>query len=67
MAAKATYDRSIGEVLRAQLDAISQRVGVDPAAVPQMQPYLKQLSLPWEPKELLYEKDEEEDEAENDE
>ena len=61
MVAKAAYDRSLGEALRAQLDAISLRVGVDPAVVPQMPPYPEQLSRPWESEEPPYDEDEEED------
>ena len=64
MATKAAYDRSVGEALRAQLDTISLRVCVDSTAVPQMPPYPKQLSRPWEPKEPPYDQDKEDDEEE---
>ena len=40
MVTKAAYDRSVRETLRAQLDAISLRVGVDPTTILQMPPYL---------------------------
>ena len=59
MVTKATYDKSAGETL---LDAISLRVGADPSTVPHMPPYLDQLSRPWEPEELPYEEEDEEDE-----
>ena len=67
MATKAAYDRNVGEALRAQQDAISFRVYVNPSAVPQMPPYLEQLSRPSEPKEPPYEEDDEEDDDEDDE
>ena len=60
MATKAAYDCNIGEALRAQLDAISLRVGVDSFIVPQMPPYHKQLSRTWEPEEPYDEDDEDE-------
>ena len=59
MATKGAYDHSIGEALRAQLDAISLRVGVDPSIVLQMLPYPE----PWEPP---YEEDNKEDDDEDD-
>ena len=67
MVAKAAYDRSIGEVLRTQLDAISLRVSMDPATVPQTPPYPEQLTRPWEPEEPPYDEEKEEDERETDE
>ena len=60
MATKVTYDRSVGETLRAQLDAISLRVGLDPTTIQQMSPYPNQLSQLWELEEPPY-KDEEDD------
>ena len=41
MAAKAAYDRSIGEAMRARLDALMLNSGVDPALMPQVPIYLK--------------------------
>ena len=67
MAAKAAYDRSMGEALHAQLEAISLQVGVDPAIVPQMPPYPEQLTKPWEPEEPSYDDEEEEDDEDTDE
>ena len=67
MATKAAYDQSVRETLRAQLDAISLRVGMDPTTILQMPPYPDQLSRPWEPEELLFEEDEEEEEDEDEE
>ena len=61
MLIKADYDRSVGETLRAQLDAISRRVGLDPTTIPQMPPYLDQLSRPWEPEAPPYEDEDEKD------
>ena len=67
MATKAAYDRSVGETLRAQLDAISLRFGVDPTTIPHMLPYPNQLSRPWDLEEPPYDKDEEEDNVEDEE
>ena len=67
MATKAAYDLSVGETLLAQLDAISLRFGVDPSIVPQMPPYLDQLSRPWEPEEAPYKEEDEEDDDEDEE
>ena len=58
MATKTAYDRSVGETLLAQLDAISLIVGVDSTTIPHMSPYPDQLSKPWEPEEPPYEEDE---------
>ena len=52
---------------RAQLDAISLRVGMDPSVVPWMPPYPKQLSQPWELEEPPYNEEDGEDEEEEDE
>ena len=62
MATKAAYDRSVGEALRALLEAISLRVSMDSSVVPQMLPYPEQLSRPWELEEPPYEEDTEDDE-----
>ena len=59
MATKATYDKSAGETLRAQLHAIILRIGMDPTTIPQP-PYPNQLSRPWEPEEPLYDEEDEE-------
>ena len=65
MGTKATYDKSVRAALRAQLDAISLRVGM--ATIPQMPPYPKQLSRPWEPEEPSYEEDDKEDDDKDEE
>ena len=57
MATKAAYDHNVGEALRAQLEAISLTVGVDPSTIPQMPSYLEQLSKPWEPEEPPYDEE----------
>ena len=62
MSTKAAYDCCVREVLRAQLEAISLRVGVDPSVVPQMPSYPEQLSKPWKPEEPPYEEDDEDEE-----
>ena len=67
MAAEAAYDRSMGEVLRTHLDAISMQVGVDPAVVPHMPPYPEQLTRPWEPEEPPYDEEKEDDDDDKEE
>ena len=61
MAAKAAYDRSMGEAMCARLDAFVLNSGVDPASMPQVSTYPKNLTHPWEPVEPAYEDEEEED------
>ena len=58
MVTKVVYDQSVGEMLHAQLNAISLRVGLDPTTIPQMLPCPDQLSRPWEPEEPPYEDEE---------
>ena len=65
MATKVSYDHGVRQALRAQLDAISLRVGVDTSAVQQMPPYPEQLSRPWVPEEPPYEEEDEEDDDED--
>ena len=65
MAAKAAYDHRMGEALRARLDALILRDGVDPATMPEVPTYPKNLTRPWENEEPPYEKEEEEDEEED--
>ena len=62
MATKAAYDRSVREELRAQLEAISLKVGVDPSTAPRMPLYPEQLSRPRELEKPRYEEDDDEDE-----
>ena len=62
MAAKAAYDRSMGEEMCAQLDALFLNSGVDLASMPQVPIYLEILTRPWEPEEPPYEDEEENDE-----
>ena len=64
MATKVAYDHSASKVLRAQVQAINLRVGMDPSPIPQMPSYLEQLSRPWEPEEPPHEEDDEEDDDE---
>ena len=59
---KAAYEQSVGETLSAKLDAISLCIGLDPTIMPQMPPFLDQLSRPWEPEAPPYEDEAEEDE-----
>ena len=62
MAAKAAYNRSMGEAICARLDAVVLNSGVDPASMPQVPIYPKNLTRPWEPEEPPYkDKDEEKD------
>ena len=62
MAAKAVYVRSMGEAMCAQLDALILNSGVDPASMPQLPIYPKNLTHPLEPEEPPYEDEEEGDE-----
>ena len=61
MAAKAAYDRSMGEAMCAHLDALILNNGVDPASMSQVPTYPDNLTCPWEPEEPPYEGDEETD------
>ena len=61
MAAKATYDHSISEAICARLEALVLNSGVDPALMPQVPTYPKNLMRPREPEEPPYEDEEEED------
>ena len=64
MAAKAAYDRNMGEAMCARLDSLVLNSGFDPTSMPQVLTYLENLTHPWEPEELPYEdKEEEDDEA----
>ena len=60
MAAKAAYDRSMGEAMCARLDALVMNSGVDPSTMPQMPTYPETLTRPWEPEEPPYEEEDEE-------
>ena len=51
MAAKAAYDRSMGEAMYARLDALILRNSVDPVTMPKVPAYSENLTHPWEPKE----------------
>ena len=62
MAAKAAYDRSIGEAMCARLDVLIMRNGVDPATMPEVPTYPENLTHPWEPKVPPYEEEEEDEE-----
>ena len=65
MAAKAAYDRSMGEAMCARLDALILRNGVDPATMPEVPAYSENLTLPWEPKEPPYDEEEDNDEEDD--
>ena len=65
MVAKAAYDRSMGEAMRARLDALILRNGVDPTTMPEVPTYPENLTHPWEPEEPPYEEEEDDDEADD--
>ena len=67
MAAKAAYDRSMGEAMCARLDALILNNGVDPSSMPQVRIYPKNLTCPWEPEKPSYEEEEEDDKETDDE
>ena len=67
MAAKAAYDRSMGEAMCARLDALILRNGVDPATMPEVPTYLENLTRPWKPEAPPYEEEDEEDKEKDDE
>ena len=62
MAAKATYDRRIGEAMCTRLDALILRDCVELATMPKVPTYPENLTRPWEPEEPPYEEEEEDDE-----
>ena len=64
MAAKAAYDRSMGEAMCARLDALVLNSGVDPTSMPQVPIYTENLTHPWEPEEPLYEDEDKEEDGE---
>ena len=66
MAAKAAYDRHIGEAMCVRLDAIILRNSVDLEIMPEVPPYPENLIKPWELEEPPYEKEEKENENEAD-
>ena len=67
MAAKAAYDRRMGEAMCTRLDAFILRDYVYLATMPEVPTYPENLTRPWEPEEPPYEEEEEEDEEEDDE
>ena len=67
MAAKAAYDRLVGEAMCAWVDAIILRDGVDPILMPEVPTYPENLTRPWEPEEPPYDEEEEDDGEEDDE
>ena len=67
MAAKATYDRHMGEAMCTRLDAIILRDGVDPAIMIEVPPYPENLTRSWELEELPYKEEEEKDKEKADE
>ena len=62
MAAKATYDRNMGEAMCARLDSLILNSGVDLKAIPEVPTYPENLTHPWKPEEPLYDKEEDDDE-----
>ena len=63
MAAKAAYDRSIGEVMCARLDALILNSGVDLASMPKVPTSPETQTRLWEPEEPPYKEDEDDDET----
>ena len=66
MVAKAAYDRNMGKAMCARLDALIQNSGVDPASMPRVPIYSKNLTHRWEPEEPPYKEEEDDDEETDD-
>ena len=65
MLQKAVYDRSVSETLSVKLDQINLHVGLDPATMPLMPPFLDELNRTQTTEELPYKEEvEENDEQE---
>ena len=67
MVAKATYDRSMGELMCARLDALILNNDVNPTKLPEVPTYPENLTRLWEPEEPPYEEEEEEEKKDDDE
>ena len=60
MLQKDAYDRSVSETLSAKLDQINLHVGLDPATMPLMPPFLDELNRAWTIEEPPYKEEIEE-------